>query len=181
MKLTERQADDVAQAVRHAIYERAKGALGKDAYYKSTAKIEKEIGKDGAVTLLIVSGDIGGKREPRQVIFYRDDRDGTFYLEGDLRADPENQYAFEAGLAKLCEIWGVKLEDFYGALYPEIRQIVEAHKGEPIQQAIDEIDHDDWILSMKDSMDSADMDLSNAYMQAKRHLERLREEGRTTV
>jgi len=111
-KLTGEQADAVAQAIRHAIYERAKGSLSKEAYYKSTAKVTKEVAKDGRVTLFIHEGDVGYKRDPRQVIFYRDEGDGTYYLEPDLRADPTNQYAFEAGLAKLCEIWGVKREDF---------------------------------------------------------------------
>jgi hypothetical protein len=113
-KLTEAEAKAIFVTVRHAIYEKAKGELRKTAYYVSTNSPEISIAPDGHVTLLVISGNIRyGKPEDRerQVIFYRDDGD-HFYLEGDLRADPTNQYAFKAALKKACEIWGEDPGDY---------------------------------------------------------------------
>jgi len=67
------------------------------------------------------------------------------------------------------------------ALSAEARQVVDSHKGQPIQKAIDAIDYDDWILSMKDHMDAEDFRQSRAYMEARHYLEGVRREGAETV
>lgn len=112
MRLTGRQAERVKDAIARSVETMAR-LRGKGAYYRCWADCKIEFDPSGkAVTLLRMTGDVGYGRPERQIIHYRDNGDGTYYLEGDLQADATNQYAFEAGLKELCKIWGCDIREF---------------------------------------------------------------------
>src|SRR5574344_2041100 len=65
-------------------------------YYTSLAGVTIESDpKDGHVTFLLIEGNLTYAPK-RQIFFYRADDPGTFYIEGDVRADSDNQYAYQA-------------------------------------------------------------------------------------
>lgn len=120
--LTKEEADDVFKSIAGEIEFWADGSKGRN-YYKKGTCIEETHIKNGKITLLIISAKVDRKR---QILFYRDQGNGTFYLEGDVQADSSNQIFFLKGLSKLCSIWGNNFDDFFNCdnVHPEEQEPV---------------------------------------------------------
>lgn len=116
--LAEEEADEVFKAIAGEVEFWGDGTKGRDYYKKGTCSEKKDV-DEGKVTLLIIRASVDYKRPefPRQILFYRDEGNGTFYLEGDVEADESNQVFFMKGLEKLCSIWGCSYDDFFKARF----------------------------------------------------------------
>ena len=112
-KLTKKEANRVSATIEKEV-SNAFVAFPRWCYYTKIANIEiKKMPKKKYVDFLKVEGQTNNfNSRQRQIIFYRNEGDGSFYLEGDVQADMSNQRYFFAGLKELCKIWGCELKDF---------------------------------------------------------------------